>query len=265
MGLLMTVINNIISILLTLAIVFVAPLIIAYAGFLMVINQGDSGKITEARNMLTNLVVGIVLALAGWMIVNTLMVIFYDKSVNGGKDWWAIVSGTDVCITQAGALPNQGLNQATTTPVSTGTPQAGRSPGPCADGNTACSVSAIKSAAQALSPSLTLTDAQATSMSCIAMTESSGHPDTPNSNTGACGTFQITTQPGNWSIAAFHQGSCSASTSCNDPQCNLQTALLLYQQRGYQPWTGKKPDGTYWNANAVACVKQYEPAVGATL
>src|SRR3990167_8734846 len=86
-GMLITVINNIIRLLITLAIVFVAPLMIAYAGFLLVISQGDSGKRTEARKILTNTIVGIVIALAGWMIVAAIMAALYDPDtpIAGGK------------------------------------------------------------------------------------------------------------------------------------------------------------------------------------
>jgi hypothetical protein len=140
------------------------------------------------------------------------------------------------------------------TPIVTG----GTAKGTCAEGNTACGVTAIKNAAQTLG--MSLNDAQASTMSCIAMTESSGNPNTPQSSTGACGTFQITTRPGNWSMAEFHRSPCSSSTSCNDQACNLQTALLMYKQRGYQPWTGKNPEtGVHWNLNAVACAQKYDP------
>src|ERR1035437_439642 len=53
-GMLVTVINNIIELLITLAIVFVAPIMIAYSGFLMVVNQGNANKLTEAKGILLN-------------------------------------------------------------------------------------------------------------------------------------------------------------------------------------------------------------------
>ena len=109
-GMLITVINNIISLLITLAIVFVAPLMIAYAGFLLVISQGDSGKRTEARKILTNTIVGIVIALAGWMIVAAIMAALYNPEtpINGGKlgIWSDLIGGNSakLCIPLAGSL-----------------------------------------------------------------------------------------------------------------------------------------------------------------
>jgi hypothetical protein len=259
---LLTVINNIISFALTLAIVFIAPIMIAYAGFLYVINAADTSNIAKARGILWNVVRGIVIALAAWMIVDALMAVLYNGSANNaGGTWASIVTGGDFCINQAGVTG--GLNQVPTNGVGAGGPQVGTAPGPCSAGNTACSTTAIQQASQALG--MSLNSGQLSSMSCIAMTESSGNPNTPNSNTGACGTFQITTQPGNWSNPAYHQSPCNTSSSCNNAQCNLQTALIMFGQQSYQPWTGKNPNGQYWNANAVACVKQYDPAAGANL
>lgn len=259
-GMFMTVINNIIELLITLAIVFVAPLMIAYAGFLYVVNAYDPSGKAKAKGILQNTIIGIVVALAGWLIVDAVMAVLYAQGtqISGGTlgVWSSLVtSNDDFCLSQKGALPGDGLNQAVTTGVSAGGSQVGRASGPCDDGNAACSVNAIKSGATALN--MTLNDTQATIMSCIAMTESHGNPLTPDSNTGACGTFQITNRPGNWSIQGLHKSPCSTSSSCNDAQCNLQTALLLYSQRGYQPWTGKNPDGSFWNPNAVACVQKY--------
>jgi hypothetical protein len=259
-GMLITVINNIISLLITLAIIFVAPLMIAWAGFLLVVSQGDSGKRTQARKILTNTIIGIVLALAGYMIIAAIMAVLYNPGATSGKTTlgaWADIIGSrgePFCLKVAGSLKQAVPGTGVTAGVIT---QVGKAPGPCSSSNTACSTNIIQQGAQALN--MNLTTAQATTMSCIAMSESRGNPWSPESETGACGTFQITNRPGNWSNPEFHKGSCSKDSSCNDPQCNLQTALLMLGQRGYQPWTGKKPDGTYWNANAVACVQQYDP------
>jgi len=104
LGMLITVINNIIRLLITLAIVFVAPLMIAYSGFLLVVSQGDSGKRTEARKILTNTIVGIVIALAGWLIVDALMAVLYNR--NASVPGTSTVLGTwSQLITSGGELP----------------------------------------------------------------------------------------------------------------------------------------------------------------
>ncbi len=262
-GAVILVINNIIEFAITLAITIVAPIMIAWAGFLMVIEPASSGGHTKARGILKNTVLGIVVAMAGWLIVDAVMAVLYhpDSSTGWTGTWSSLITtgGLPACQIQTGAM--QTLNQTTfsvtgTTASGGGVYVNGKTGALCSDSNTACSPSVILSSAAALS--MSLSNAQATALSCIAMTESSGNPNTPNSRTGACGTFQITTQPGNWSNSSYHQSPCSTSSSCNDAQCNLQTALLMFKKQGYQPWTGKNPDGTYWNPNAVVCVQEYD-------
>ena len=248
-GMLMTVINNIISFLLTLAIVFVTPLTLAYAGFLLVVNQGNPGKVSEAKKVLSNTIFGIVIALASWMIVDAIMAVLY----NGPPGTWAslITSNGNFCLPQAGALPTDVLNTASTTPVvsvggGTVTP-GGATLAQCSSSNTACSPTALQSAG--------LSATQANIMSCIAVTESSGVPGTPpyntthpGSNSTACGTFQITQTTWNKNAS----GACSNFSNCMNATCNLQVAAALVSHNGYSDWTCAN-----CNSKAASCVQQY--------
>ena len=121
-GLLVSVVNNIISFLVTIAIVFVAPLMIAYAGFLFVVNSVNPAGKARAKQVLTNTIVGIVLSLAAWLIVNAIMAVLYNPSTFN-TTWYNLISGNArSCIPLA-----EGLNPvvpATTTPP-TVTPLAG--------------------------------------------------------------------------------------------------------------------------------------------
>ncbi len=125
-GAVIVVINNIISLLITLAIVFVAPLMIAWAGFLLVVNPVNAGGKEEAKKILTNTVVGIVLALAGYMIVAALMAVLYD-SREVGKTWTQLITsgGLDPCMEIAGSL-NQAQQEA-----GAPTPGVAVAPGAC--------------------------------------------------------------------------------------------------------------------------------------
>ena len=60
------VINNIISFSLTIAIVFISPIMIAYSGFLLVVNPVNPGGKNKAKDILLNTVIGIIVALSGW-------------------------------------------------------------------------------------------------------------------------------------------------------------------------------------------------------
>lgn len=110
-GMLITVINNIIAFSITIAIVFVAPIMIAYAGFLFVINPVNASGKEKAKGVLWNTIVGIVIALAGWMIVDALMVVLYNPNAqNGGTRlgaWSQLITsgGLGPCIDLRGSVP----------------------------------------------------------------------------------------------------------------------------------------------------------------
>lgn len=110
-GMLITVFNNIISLLITLAIVFVAPLMIAYSGFLFVVNPVNASGKEQAKKILINTIIGIVIALAGWMIVAALMAALYnantkDSSGSAWGTWSQLITsgGAPICIPLAGSL-----------------------------------------------------------------------------------------------------------------------------------------------------------------
>ncbi len=108
------VINRIILFSLTIGIVFVAPIMIAYAGFLMVVNPFNSGGIQKAKDIMLHTIVGIVIALAGWLIVAALMAVLYSPT-NGLKAWNTIITsgGLDACLKQEGALLQLNQGQVT--------------------------------------------------------------------------------------------------------------------------------------------------------
>ena len=245
-GMMMTVINNIIRLLLTIGIVFVTPLMVAYAGFLYVVNPMSPGNLEKAKGVLTSTIIGIVVALSGWLIVDAIMAVLY----NGPPGTWSslITSSGDFCLPQKGALPGDVLNQAPTTSVTVGGGVTlGGSGAQCSSGNTACSPAALQSTG--------LNTNQANVMSCIAVTESSGVPSTPpynvthpGSNSTACGTFQITQTTWN----KYASGACSNFSNCMNATCNMQVAQALVSNNGYSDWTCAG-----CNSKAASCVQQY--------
>ena len=50
-----------------------SAIMFAYAGFLMVTASGNEGKITQAKEIFRNVVIGIIITLAAWLIVDTIM------------------------------------------------------------------------------------------------------------------------------------------------------------------------------------------------
>jgi hypothetical protein len=113
------VINNIILLLITLLITFVAPIMIAYAGFLLVVNPFNSEAKSKAKTMFLNLVIGLVIALASWLIVDALMAVIYNPSAFNstqagstfGSRWFEILTsgGQDIChIQQTSTIAGSG-------------------------------------------------------------------------------------------------------------------------------------------------------------
>ena len=98
-GMFMIVINNLISFLITIVIVFIAPIMIAWSGFLMVANPFNPGAKEEAKGILTRTIVGIVIALSSWMIVDAVMAVLYNPT-DAGATWSSLITtnGADICI-----------------------------------------------------------------------------------------------------------------------------------------------------------------------
>lgn len=273
-GLVITVVNNAISFAITMAITIVAPATIAYAGFLFVTNPYSPGNLSKAKSMLGNVVLGIVVALSAWIIVDAIMAVLYSPSAAGGT-WSALITsgGIDPCLKQSASLNT--LN-ATSVQVTGSTSKGGggvyvdgKSAAVCSDANTACSPAALQAAG--------FNEKESLVMSCIAMTESSGNPGV-GCNGNACGIFQImlTQNPlVGPSCAQYNNGSalinCPAlckgangaavknEKSCEpcakaarDPKCNAEAARYLYSKSAYKPWTTQSD-----NTKSAACVRQY--------
>lgn len=242
--------------------------IIVYAGFMFILTPTNPEGHSQAKKMLSNAVIGFIIILAAWLIVDFVMKILYNGGANGFGPWNEILSSNgSQCIEPQDIVAIGGLGPVTGAVVNNGVegiPGAGGSSnvgvakGLCDARNTACSPAVMKS--------FGLSDAQANAMSCIAVTESSGGANKGNSGTGAQGLFQITGT--NWANPKFHAPPCSSQTSRLNDFCNAQAATLMLKSGGYQPWTGrcmssggcgKVSNGQYWNPNAVACVQKYDP------
>jgi hypothetical protein len=77
---LMAMVNGIINFILKNMVIPIAAIMFAYAGFLMV-TAGDevASARTKAKNIFTNAVIGLALAVGGWLIISTILAILgYD-------------------------------------------------------------------------------------------------------------------------------------------------------------------------------------------
>lgn len=251
-GAVIQVINNIIEFLITLIVVFIAPLMLAYAGFMYVVNPVSPSNIEKAKDMLRNTVLGLIVALIGWMVVDAVMVVLYDPDINHGKAWSDLITsgGYDFCLIQESLLKNLNQTDLSVRGISANgmvVNVTGKANAICSDANPACSPASLQSAG--------LSTTQSKIMSCIAVTESSGNPGTPpyntthpGSNSTACGTFQITQTTWN----KYASGACSSFSSCTNADCNIQVAKTLVSNNGYKDWTC-----TNCNSKAASCIQQY--------
>lgn len=278
-GLLITVINNVISFLITLAIVFVAPLMIAWAGFLFVVNPVNPAGKEQAKGILLHTVVGIVVAMAGWLIVDAVMAVLYDsKSV--GSTWSSLIGsgGLPPCIDLKGSLNQAPSGGSVTGITATGTPTL-------SFGTGACDSSVLQQAV----PSLT--SGQANTFACLAKPESicgstmqnySWNKDTGNGKAStAYGAFQVTLSGNHTSFenqACYTAAGVSGPLNCQkgfDPKgftaggdsavlsncmkaaanltCNITAAVDVYKKQGFSAWTGDPKGATAQRQ----CILQY--------
>jgi len=320
-GALAQVVNNIVAFAITIGIVFVAPLSIAYGGFLYVVNPVNPSGRAKANKILLNTTVGIVIALAAWLIINLVLTVL--TAPDKGVDYWSGElfgdGSAEKCLLTDAQIANSALNQApvtgpgpttgscpegytqsgasctscnegdtectyslpygyacsgggtfdstagkcqvctegdeggctTSDPVSTyatNTGTYGVSGAQCASDNTACSVSSLEAAGYSSS--------QANTMSCIAVIESTGNPNTlpyniahPESNSTACGTFQIVKTT--WE--QYASGSCADFSNCTSAKCNTETALTMISKNGYKDYTCAT-----CNSKAQGCIDKYK-------
>ena len=69
----MILINSVINFLLFTIATPLAALIFVYAGFKLITSSGDPGKLTDVKNILKNAIFGYLIALAAWLIINTIL------------------------------------------------------------------------------------------------------------------------------------------------------------------------------------------------
>ena len=60
-----------------------AVIVMVYAGFQMVTSGGDETKWRQAKGMFTNVVIGIIIVLAAWLIVDTILEVVTGTGLSG--------------------------------------------------------------------------------------------------------------------------------------------------------------------------------------
>jgi hypothetical protein len=86
-GNLMKMINKVVNFILFTMAVPIAAVMFAYAGFLLVTSGGETSQRSKAKSIFTNVAIGLVLAVAAWLIINTIL------SILGFQGGWIGFTG----------------------------------------------------------------------------------------------------------------------------------------------------------------------------
>lgn len=258
-------IQNIINFLIIISIPLSAALF-AWAGIMLFTSTYKPTGIAKAKGIFRNVVIGLVIALSGYLIVQTLLNALMNQAFFTNGWSWSSLSCTDNrprANNVGDIFTNLFLPSGTAvTPVGTATTPTGaagsRGTTVCTTAN--CSTDTIAAAAQ--QAGLNLSPATVSALSCIAQTENSGAA-AGCSNQNACGVFQIT--QGNWNTYA--PANCRGVANQSNAACNVATAMIMFKQSGYQPWTGVCRTATgcgnvgynqQWNPAATTCVNTFD-------
>ncbi len=71
--------------------VFLSAFLFAWAGIKMLMAPASSSQVSSAKNLFNNVLIGFIIILAAWLVINTLMNIMVNRSV--GLPWNSICPG----------------------------------------------------------------------------------------------------------------------------------------------------------------------------
>lgn len=100
--------------------IVICVLIIAFAGILWLLTPTNPENHSQAKKVLTNAVIGLLIILSAWLIVDFVMKLLYDGDTSNFGPWNMILEGGDICVVAMDteplfsgnitAVPGQGSN-----------------------------------------------------------------------------------------------------------------------------------------------------------
>lgn len=238
--------------------VVISVLVIAFAGILWILTPTNPENHSQAKKVLTNAVIGLLIILSAWLVVDFVMKLLYNPNANNFGPWNEILTGGDICITAASSTP---LFSGSIFEVP-GTGSTSYDPRYTTSG--ACSPAGVQQAGQ----SVNITVKEARFLACIARPESQCGADLTNYNWGrgssAYGPFMILLD-GN--ARYFENEACRVAANVTGPlncqdgfrggnpipnsgianrcmraaanlACSTAAATALVRESGATPWTG---------------------------
>ncbi|MGH7175136.1 MAG: hypothetical protein ACREGR_02130, partial [Minisyncoccia bacterium] len=232
-------INNAIALSITILIIFAAPLLIAYSGFLYLTSGANPSARGQANKVLTSTIIGIVVALAGYIIVDAVLTSLTYQGVSG---WTSQVfsNGASTCLSVAQSL-NPAQFPSGSTSCGSGTTcqnsQCLPAPQTCgsatctngqvcgSDGQTCVYPAGVTCGSTTCSPNQTCnatTNQCAAPQACSIVTPGPGSQAATCSSGTTCknGNCAVTDASGNTtSCSGTGQSTCTAGTVCSNSVC----------------------------------------------
>lgn len=85
--------------------VLIAVMVIVFAGILWILTPTNPENHSKAKAVLTNAVIGLLIILSSWLIVDFVMKILYDGDRSNFGPWNQIFEGGDICVVAATTTP----------------------------------------------------------------------------------------------------------------------------------------------------------------
>ncbi len=189
--------QNIITFLIEI-IAFGGAVVFAIGGLRMVMSRGNTGEVEAAKSMMTNVVIGLVILLAGWLVIDTVLKTLLDDSTESEMGPWHTIE----CVTQPTLTTTPPTTPVTpVTPVTPTTPAAG------------CTGSCV-----ALSNSITIKNGACSGASaCTVSSAIASDLTSLDSKLDAAGVnWQVTEA---YPPTRTHKDPCHAAGTCIDANC----------------------------------------------
>lgn len=281
-GCVLAVIQNLIQFAVTLGVIL-CVLWIAYAGFSLMVSGGSAEARSQGKTRIVNALVGILVILSAWLVVNFVMNVLYNGKFGAWNSILAADSSSQCITPKEPTAITAGSLLTTLTTVAPGTANGL----PSGNAGDACNPSKIQTAAQTAGVNMPSTEA--VMLACLAGPESTCGSNLQNYNwngvkdprkpSTAYGPFQVLLSTNSncydnntCEVAAGVSGplNCKSGFSNGRPipgsqtvancikaasnlGCSAAAADCLYRQNGnYNAWTTDKN-----SAKQQACIAQY--------
>ncbi len=255
----------------------IITIFIAWAGVTYMTSGGSPEKRSTANRRIMNAVIGLVITLCAWLLIDSLMKVIYNPNAGFGP-WNSILAGNGAadCLVPVKNAPQLPGGAAATNPNTAPTPPAQQS-----------TVPAVGDCSQASLDQTWGSSAVGNTFACIVNNEShcqniltTAASQVAGSGSSAGGRYQVlvTSGPKGQSELGvlpacvaidhgincdmyFHNGYSDGSANAQlcqqallDPNCNTQVAMYLYNSVGFSPWLGKGDIG----GKNQSCVNTYD-------